>query len=124
MADLLVTATGRKFYEVDPTLAAILCEALPTVFERVAAPPAKALNAPNAEYAPVPVFTVGIGRFSQTPNITYRHQNTTEFFDGTPEQAKGWRAACPDSVVEQYRALIQKRRREDNTRVGRPGVAY
>jgi hypothetical protein len=38
MADIRVTSTGKPFYKVDDTLAAILIEALPSVFERVKAP--------------------------------------------------------------------------------------
>ncbi len=35
--DIKVTSSGRIFYQVDSTVAAILCEALPSVFEKVAA---------------------------------------------------------------------------------------
>jgi len=38
MPDLQVTSTSRIFYQVEPTICAILCEAFPEAFKRVAAP--------------------------------------------------------------------------------------
>jgi hypothetical protein len=38
MADIRVTSTGKPFYKVDDTIAAVLIEALPSVFEKIKPP--------------------------------------------------------------------------------------
>jgi hypothetical protein len=57
MSDIQITSTGRKFFRVDPTLAAVLQELFPEAVKPLAASPARPHSA-NAESAGIANYLV------------------------------------------------------------------
>lgn len=115
--DLIVTSTGKTFYEVNPTVAAILCEAFPESFRRLNQPEFMTMrhappSAPGLSTKPAPKFNVG-----QTPTgeaFIFATDGRTElYYTGTPEGAAdhvfagfiGGATVAPAAVVEEYRRV-------------------
>jgi hypothetical protein len=97
--DLRITSSGRVFYQVDPTLAAILIEALPSVFERV-----------NPRPQPAPQELVpqwGIGTHHLNGQVFVKFTLGTirnETYFGHPKSLTnstfGW--PVPEAVLKEY----------------------
>jgi hypothetical protein len=77
--DLRLTKNGHVFYKVDPTLAAILCEALPSVFEQVNQPARQTVD-PSIQHNPVnlkipfystPTWDIGVVASAKDGNKSY-----------------------------------------------------
>lgn len=102
--DLEITSTGKRFYEVPPLLAGILCEAFPESFKRVEKQPSL-----SAQYANVPVYAVGI-----TPgglrSIIRRRGQTTEYISATREQIASLYPDCPSGVIDEFERVPLKDR--------------
>src|SRR5712691_8789556 len=123
MADILVTSTGKKFFQIDSQIAALLCEAFPASFANVAKTPP----------APVPVhFGIKrshhdgriVGIYGSRPGeiLTYTGesiegarrffaQNGMEAAPGALEAVFSEmcaRYAPPPSVAESERARIER----------------
>ncbi len=113
--DIRLTKNGRVFYRVDPTLAAILCEALPSVFERVEPAP-KPAHIANAESAAIrnvatPEWSVGLSAFDHAV-ITLRAGRTELSYAGSAEGAadnfKRAGYSLPKDVLESYIRLLKR----------------
>jgi hypothetical protein len=100
--DLIVTATGRVFYQVDPTLAALLIEAFPASFER------KTLD--KIAHTPlVPSWGVSQGQYSGRWHVIYKIGQRTEFYDAPPENLVAYfermNIAVPEVIVKRFKEL-------------------
>lgn len=96
--DFQVTSTGRIFYQVDPTLAAVLMEAFPESFKRIEKPAPAALST-GWEYTCA--LLPGGGCFAVQRKTT-RETQYCPFAD--PEKVLAFWSDCPASVIEQFRA--------------------
>jgi hypothetical protein len=104
--DIKITSTGKVFYQVDNTLAAILIEALPGSFERVEPRP-----------APKPADLIPSWGINVTPMgynyVTFSLCGRNENYDGPPSglvnhfQKMG--TVVPDHIVARYRPLWHPR---------------
>jgi hypothetical protein len=77
MADIRTTSTGREFFQIDNSVAALLLEAFPASFERVErqpAPPAKL----------VPTFHVMTLPYSDGVAVARKRGAETLYFDDYP----------------------------------------
>lgn len=92
--DLRVTSTGKVFYQFDSQVAAVLCEAFPSVFE----------PAPKIVLKPQPlVERFGLAQMESGFFVLRRTFGAqVDFFDGYPFEAKRYWPDCPDSVLEEY----------------------
>ena len=107
MADIRVTHSDRVFYRVDDCVAALLVEALPSIFERVKPPaPPAPVTAPRFYSAPSP-HTGAAGLYVQLPG----GENRSVFGDIARKRAQDALSAgpIPDNVWEQFEG---KRARE------------
>ena len=102
--DIRITSTGKIFYQVEPTLAALLLELLPAAVERVVPRPAPTPAQPE--------FTWSVGRnpLSGDYQVTFdKGVAGREAFFGPPSllvsnfQKQGF--VVPNHIVEQYTAL-------------------
>lgn len=107
--DLRITSTGRVFYQVDSTLAAILIEALPSVFEK---------HNPRPQPKPeelVPMWGVALDDSSYY-HVTFKLLNQVQRFFGPPSQLVGYfaktSAVVPDRIAQEYRQLWKPRDNE------------
>jgi hypothetical protein len=90
MADIRITSTNRTFFQVDGTLAAILCEAFPAAFERVlenahAHERAQAVAAANADANAV-TFSVRKNPHSDKFMVAMHQGSYEEGFYGSSDQ--------------------------------------
>lgn len=115
--DIRVTSTGKTFYRVDPTLAGILCEALPSVFEPVETKPARLACDAASQVIPFheePVWGLKFAVTCGEVSIQCDHLRGTEYFSGPPANAheyfKRRGKAVPDHVVAEYAAKRGKER--------------
>jgi hypothetical protein len=91
---------GRTYYQVEPTLASILCELkLADKYEKPAPPPEKA------------GWSNGVFVSSGRKNITIRDGASTYWFVGPPEKISEFEKTlpadagkCPDAVLARYTA--------------------
>ena len=91
---------GRTYYQVEPTLASILCELkLADKYEKPAPPPEKA------------GWSTGVFVASGRKNITIRDGASTYWFVGPPEKISEFEKTlpadagkCPDAVLARYTA--------------------
>lgn len=109
--DIRVKSTGKVFFEVEPTLAAILCEAFPASFEPAGKP--QTSNVKPAPNSMTPRYFVGTtNSVSAALAVIRRVGAAVDYFSGPAEHIKktpGWES-CPDSVVEQWRRTDEKQR--------------
>jgi hypothetical protein len=94
--DIEIVATGRRFMQVDPTLAAILIEILPEAVRRVekAAPPAL----PTCwTYFCGPTYFGAVA-------VQRKKGAATEVLSVNPDDVKKHWPDCPDSVISLYKA--------------------
>ena len=106
--DITITRTGRTFYEVDSSTAALFCEAgLAVQAAKVA--PAKPQAAPE-------FFVANLE--SGTPAIGFRNLLGTQFYTGDADRAADYkfngRWAAPAEVVAQYQQLAAAKKAEDS----------
>ena len=102
MPDLRVTSTGKIFYQVEPTICAILCEAFPEAFARVAAPAPAAVHARWTN-------SVASGSGVKFINVQCSKCNRADRFDGSLDQLSRFEKSlcvhagtCPDEVLKVY----------------------
>ena len=114
MSDIRVIASGRVFYRVDPTLAALLLELLPAAVERVNE--GTGIHIPPITAPPKWFVGMDAGNF---PFIGYTFGGQTTRYSGPPDKAvdgfkhRQWDGdkedyvfdgpEPPASVIEQYR---------------------
>lgn len=107
--DIRVVLTGKTFYEVDPTLVAILTEAFPEQIQRLIP---RAEREAIAAAALTPRWAVCQHEVSQIPFITCTIGARVEIFDGNPEHTHEVFAKmglqCPSEIAERYAALLKK----------------
>lgn len=100
--DLIVTSTGRVFYQVNDELASVLIEAFPTVFERRA----------RAAAPPVPP-SWKIGKMTGTDYdsyfVEYKIGSRVERYVGKPEDLVATFArmnvTVPDDIANRYQQM-------------------
>lgn len=100
--DIRLTKSGRIFYHIQSELAALLCEALPSVFERVERPAYAAPALPlESEWGIVTLPASG------KPALQHKRGAQVDLFDGQPDKAaaafKSAGYAVPPEIVAQYR---------------------
>jgi hypothetical protein len=102
--DVRITSTGRTFYQVDPTLAAILLEMFPAAIEQCKRPTAQPVTFE-------PVFVANKNPYTGAPQIQLQIGQRNEFYAGEPGQAKSAFKTigfeCPDDVVHNYAELLR-----------------
>ena len=110
--NIRVTSTGKIFYRVDPTLAGLLCEALPSVFEPANIAPNTLGVQGDAALARVTApmeTTFGIWTSpTGTPAIQGKNFRTVMYFDGDPNSAQLFTVGGktpPLEVIEAYRRI-------------------
>lgn len=103
--DIQITSTGKIFYQVDPTLAAILMEMFPAAIERHKAPAPEPLR---WEYACTKLVT-GLFVLSQ------KKGHATEYYDAPLDGLDKVWPDCPQSVREEY-AKVRVSERATNRR--------
>jgi hypothetical protein len=102
--DLRVTSTGKTFYEVHPTIAAILVEAFPAAFERIQH------HAPDRQpVVMLPQPTWGIKKMPTSGVVAIQcdYGRETQYFIGKPEDAASFKvghSTPPEEVIAAYRA--------------------
>lgn len=98
--DIRITRTGKIFYRVDPTLAAILLEALPGSFEQIE-------KAAGATVTPK-TWSYFVGSLGVTGKVALHRRKgaTTEVLTITDGclAAKEW-PECPAAVIAQFDAI-------------------
>lgn len=105
--DLEITSTGKKFYEVPPLLAGILCEAFPESFKRIEKP------APPVQSQTAVSYSVG-----STPGglraIVRTKGRSVEYVTGERAQIQAVYPDCPSAVLDSWERV------PDSERVGAP----
>jgi len=103
-----IKVKDRIFYRVDPTLAEILTEAFPTVFEHVESKPRVATaNAQSASIAnpQKPIWGIFTAPLSGNVSISCKYLRGEHFYDGDPARAAAFSVSghmCPLEVVDAY----------------------
>src|SRR5262249_7834860 len=120
--DVRCTSTGKVFYQIDSQIGGVLCEALPSIFERVERP------APAPLGKRLPVFTVNINPLTDKARIMLT-KITGEIIEfpgpngGTLEQALAAfeRAGfpVPQNIVGRYTELEAAKKKDDWARYRR-----
>lgn len=111
MADIRCTATNKVFYRIDDSVAAMLLEALPSVFERAS----EGKTTPVARQvipslAPTPPRW-NVGQLPQSGDYFIRLSTGRSeiFYTGAPENAaehfRRGGQAVPEEIVAQYAAI-------------------
>lgn len=111
--DIRVVSSGRVFYRVDPTLAALLLELMPAAVERVNEPTAERVNQPTAPVA-APVPQCGIGMtVSGFAFVKWTLGARNEIYDGPPAGLVAFFAkmniTLPAETVERYASVWEPR---------------
>jgi hypothetical protein len=104
--DIRIISTGRTFYQVDPTLCAILLELFPENVERLNTQPKPTPASFEARWS---VGTDNGGYY----RAEFRIGSRTEFYSGPPSQLAAhfqrMGIVVPEYVIEQYRPLWRPR---------------
>jgi hypothetical protein len=113
MADIRVTSTGRIFFQVDGTLAAVLCEAFPAAFERVFEgmhPHERAQAMAKPVDTTTPNFFVRKNPYSGKPELVMTLGALEEIYNGPADKIPtfGGKAQreCPLEVQNAYRVAM------------------
>lgn len=113
MADLLVTSTGEIFYKIDSQIAALLVNALPTVFERVHDKPK----------TPPPVsqearFYVGKNFRTDKVQLMFQQGAEEQWYDGPAEHAHRafGKRQVPPAVIEEYKLALAQEEKNNAAR--------
>lgn len=103
MSDIRITSTGRVFYQVDSTLAEILCELLPEAVQRHQKPTPMSFPTPARWTNSV---TTGALKFLNVQCSTCKRSDR---FDGSPDFLPVFEKSlcvhagkCPESVRAEY----------------------
>jgi len=112
--DIKVTSTGKIFYRIDTGVAALLCEALPSVFEPVAPRPGRPVAA-NAESASIANHDLPVWSVIKTPSGRYAiqcdYKRGQYFYDGSAEGAAAFKVGphvVPLEIADRYFQLKQR----------------
>jgi len=102
--DIRITSRPEKiWYQIDSQIGALLCAALPSVFEQVAAPAPARLVAPRFNIFKLPT-TDEWALKCEKPN------GETLFFSGNPaDAAAALRVDVPEDVLQRYRDALAAR---------------
>ena len=124
--DLRLTKNGHVFYKVDPTLATILTEALPSVFEQVNQPARQTVDSAiqhnpvnmNIPFYPVPTWDIGMVKSAKdgitisfcimlgTGRDEYRYPGSP---DGAIAHFGRIGFTVPEDILDRYRRLYKNR---------------
>ena len=107
VADIQATATGRVFYEVDDTLAAIICEAFPSEIRR-----ARKKSATQPVDVLTPQWCVAKNEGGEGFHLQCKIGSRVECCDAPPKKAVEAFASIglqvPPSVLVEYAALLER----------------
>ena len=109
--DIRIANTGKVFYQVDPTLAAILTEAFPNEIQRVIS---RAEREAQAAVALTPRWAMHKEPSGGFFLISCTIGSRVEQYDGQPKNAIAafgqMGLQCPPEIVEQYAAALKSPR--------------
>ncbi len=113
MADIKVISTGRQFFQVDGTLAAILLEMFPAAVERITQNPA-----PPAPVSAVARFYVGKNHRSDKVALCFENGNEQQWFEGPAEHAHRafGKRQVPADVIAQYADALKQEEKNNLAR--------
>lgn len=120
MADIKVTSTGRVFYQVPDVLSALLREAFPASFEKLAPKLAHNVAPPTVN---APRFVARLNPLWGTPEVVWIHMNQQTAYPGRPgitptvENARAAFAAAghpvPDDILQKFSVLLEAAKGND-----------